>query len=208
MPGEAAKRFLYPSTVALEALARASAAAAKVRAAALGLSTYASFRVDRRRALAQYVAPLHPIDKEFLTSLLIGLDGALKAAGEAVEAITAYLSIVEGAARNSGVRGADRLAKASKALLLRYKALAAARVRLGAAYNRWLAAGQPKDPQVAEMAVEAIRKALNFGLYAPVAVEEVTAVARELGLLGRFKEVPQLGEPAGFSGPEEGSSPS
>ena len=197
MPGEAAKRFMYPSTVALEALARASAAAAKARAAALSLTAYASFRIDRRRALAQRITPLR---KDFPGGVAPTISDVVKpAAAEAVEAITAYLSIVEGVARNSGVPGADRLAKVSKALLRRYRALSAAQVRLWEKYKPWFNAEMPKDPEVEKLGIEAVRKALNFGLYAPVAVEEITEVARELGLLGRVKEVPQLGEPATFS---------
>ena len=195
----AEKRFMYPSTVALEALARASAAAAKARAAALGLSTYASFSVARERALAQRITP---ITKDFPFGVAPSIDDVVAAAKEAVEAITAYLSIVEGAARRSGVPGADRLARVSKILLRRYRALSAAQVRLWEKYKRWADSGRPEDPEVAQLAVEAIRKALNFGLYAPAAVEEITEVARELGLLGRVKETPGYGEPATFSGGE------
>lgn len=191
-----AKRFLYPSTVALEALARASAAAAKVRAAALDLSTYASFQVQRNDLVAFSIKPL---TKDFPLGVAPSINNVVSAAKEAIEAITAYESIVEGVARRSGVPGADRLAKVSKVLLRRYLALSAAHVRLWEKYKAWNDSGRPRDPEVVELAIEAIHKAVNFGLFAPAAVEEITTVARELGLLGRVKETPQPGEPVSFS---------
>ena len=199
----AAKRFMYPSTVALEALARASAAAAKARAAALDLSTYASFQIQRNDLVAFNIKPLV---NEFPQGFGLMINNIVSAAKEAVEAITAYLSIVEGVAKRSGVPGAERLARVSKVLLRRYLALSAAQVRLWQKYGSWRGSGAPNDPEMTELAIEAIRKAVNFGLYVPVAVEEITTVARELGLLGRVKETPEYGEPLGFSGSEGGQA--